>query len=150
MSPELHSLVLLTDGPLFATLLKGPPLTFHVFSFLLRAKEPFSSPFTRLCPHILSVNARPPFPASYFCFFGLSANDCVNQCCCLCVSKCTRQSGWTEVLFFFPLNLSFFKLAASCYSNLINKLFINMFKTHAYSQQQPGTINVEERRLFLC
>lgn len=47
---------------------KRPLLTFHVFSFLLRAREPFSSPFTQPCPYILSVSDRIPFPASYFCF----------------------------------------------------------------------------------
>lgn len=62
--------LLSTDGPLFATLLKRPPLTFHVFSFLLRAREPLSSLFTQPYDntHIFSSNARTSFPASYFCF----------------------------------------------------------------------------------
>lgn len=45
--------LLSTDGSLFATLLKRPLLTFHVFSFLLRARERFSSRFTQPCDNTL-------------------------------------------------------------------------------------------------
>lgn len=100
MLPELHSLMLSTDGPLFATLLKRPLLTFHVFSFLLRAREPFSSPSTQPCPYILWVNARISFPASYFVLYFLL------KICKVMVLSVNALDSPRELKIFVNLNLS--------------------------------------------
>ncbi len=81
--------LLSTDGPLFATLLKRPPLAFHVFSFLLCDREPFPSIFTQPYDntHNFPANARISSPISYFCF----SLDFAKLWCCLHLSKHTRQ-----------------------------------------------------------
>lgn len=59
-----YTLMLPTETPLFSTL-----LIFHVFSFILCVREPFSSSSTQPCPYILLLDARILFPAVLFCFF---------------------------------------------------------------------------------
>lgn len=58
-----YTLMLPTETPLFSTL-----LIFHVFSFILCVREPFSSSSTQPCPYILLLDARILFPAVLYFF----------------------------------------------------------------------------------
>lgn len=102
---------------------RGLRLAFHVFSYLLGARQAFSSPFTLPCPWILSAYFRIHFPPPCFLYFPLIIWV---VCVCLLKSRLTK-SLWCSNVQRFDHKLDSFGILDHAIMNVVEcKIFTSV------------------------